>query len=214
LAWGAALVVALATARVVAGDLATLHRNAHDLGRRRTVVLAVHDLPLGAVIAAGDVERVTRYTRVVPDDALREVDDATGRIVVVPMLRDGVVTTRALAAANRTGLDAVVPDGRRAVHVALDDGFRPPPGAVVDVLAAFDPSAVVVDGSESTAVTVAHAARVVALDDVRSGDAGASGVTLLVTEDEARAVAFAATNAELSLALAPPETACCTSSIP
>ena len=34
------------------------------------------------------------------------------------------------------------------------------------------------------------------------------------TEDEARAVAFAATNAELSLALAPPETACCTSPIP
>ena len=82
------------------------------------------------------------------------------------------------------------------------------------MLAAFDPNAVTIDNGGATAATVARAAQVVALDDnVESGGQQGTGVTLLVTEDEARAVAFAATNAELSLALAPPETACC-SSIP
>jgi hypothetical protein len=36
-------------------------------------------------------------------------------------------------------------------------------------------------------------------------------VTVLVNASEAGAVAFAASNSQLSLALAPPEDACCTS---
>ena len=44
LAWLAALVVALTTARVVGGDLAALHRRAASLGPLRSVVVAAHDL--------------------------------------------------------------------------------------------------------------------------------------------------------------------------
>ena len=56
--------------------------------------------------------------------------------------------------------------------------------------------------------------RVLAVDEPRTpkrqvGDG--VGVTLLVTEDEARGLAFAAANGVLTLALAPPEDACCTS---
>ena len=215
LAWVAALVLALTTARTVADDLATLHRRAHDLGKPTTIVIAAHDIPLGAIVEPRDLKSVTRHSGSVPRDAVRAAAGAKGRVAVVPVLRDAVVTERALAAPSRTGLDAVVPPGRRAVHITIRDGFRPPPGAVVDVLAAFDPTVVVVEGSTAEAVTVARAARLIGVDDIgESGDATESGVTLLVTEDEARAVAFAATNAELSLALAPPETACCTSSIP
>ena len=36
-------------------------------------------------------------------------------------------------------------------------------------------------------------------------------MTLLVTENEARAIAFAAANGSMMLALAPPEAACCPS---
>jgi Flp pilus assembly protein CpaB len=213
-AWAAAIVVALTTARVVSADLATLHRRAADLGRERAVVVTTRDLPIGATVEAHDVDVVRRYGSAVPETAAADPEEVVGRVVVVPLLREAVVTTRALAAADRTGLDAVVPAGSRAVHVIVADGFRPPRGAVVDVLATFDPTVVTVEGPSAAAVVVASAARVVAVDDGESVDTGGAGVTLLVTEAEARAVAFAATNAELSLALAPPETACCTSSSP
>jgi Flp pilus assembly protein CpaB len=214
LAWAVSVVVALGTSRVVAGDLATLHRRAHDLGAPRLAVVAVRDLALGATIEPGDVRAVSRYAGTVPTGIPRHPRDVVGRVVVVPVVREAFVPARALAPATRTGLDAVVPIGHRAVHVMIKDGFRPPRGAIVDVLAAFDPNAVAVENGAANAVAVARAAQVLASDG--SGESGGqqgTGVTLLVTEDEARAVAFAATNAELSLALAPPETACC-SSIP
>jgi hypothetical protein len=42
-----------------------------------------------------------------------------------------------------------------------------------------------------------------------AADATGVGVTVLVTEDEARAVAYAAAIGEVMLALAPAQTACC-----
>jgi pilus assembly protein CpaB len=215
LAWAAAAVLALGTARVVSGDLAELHRRARDLGKPVTVVIAAHDIPLGTTIAADDLRAVRHPASLVPDDAVHSLDTATGRIAAVPLLRDATVTERALAPRTRTGLDAIVPPGHRAIRVVSADGYRPPAGAIVDVLAAFDPTVVLVEGAIAEAVTVARAALVIARDEGATSDGTEqSGVTLLVTEDEARAVAFAATNAELSLALAPPETACCTSPIP
>ena len=59
------------------------------------------------------------------------------------------------------------------------------------------------------AEVVAHAARVLAVDADDDALADGAGVTLLVTEDEARGLAFAAANGVLTLALAPPEDACC-----
>jgi Flp pilus assembly protein CpaB len=116
-----------------------------------------------------------------------------------------------VAPAARSGLDAVIPRGERAVHITPKDGFRPARGSVVDVLAAFDPSVVAVDGPADAAVVVASGARVLAVDDSSSGSADASeaGVTLLVTEAEARAIAFASATADLTLAVTPPESACC-----
>ena len=45
-----------------------------------------------------------------------------------------------LTARDRDGLSGLVPVGYRAVRIRPDDGFRPPVGAVVDVLAALDPT--------------------------------------------------------------------------
>jgi Flp pilus assembly protein CpaB len=94
--------------------------------------------------------------------------------------------------------------------VSPKDGFRPAPGAIVDVLAAFDPTAVTVVGNGDAAVVVASGARVLATHGapLDSGSAAAgAGVTLLVTDSEARVIAFAAANADLTLAIAPPESA-------
>jgi Flp pilus assembly protein CpaB len=212
LAWTIVVVVAIATARFVASDLAALHRRARNLGPDIRVLLAARDLPLGATIGTGDVRTVIRPASTVPPDAMRDGGDVTGRVVAVDLARDDVIRAVHLASRDRTGLDGIVPVGRRAVHVAIKDGFRPRMGAVVDVLAAFDP-ALGGPGTRHTAITVARGARVLGVDDVaQSGAEGGAGVTLLVTEGEASEVAYAAGNGELSVALAPPEAACCTSS--
>ena len=212
LAWFAAVVVALTTARVVGGDLAALHRRAASLGPQVSVIVATHDLELGQTISSRDIRRESRYRSQAPREAIRRASSAVGRVVIVPVLRNGMLFTGHVAAASRTGIDAVIPRGERAVHVTPKDGFRPERGSVVDVLAAFDPTAVAVDGPADAAVVVASGARVLAVDDASAsggGDASYAGVTLLVTEAEARAIAFAATTADLTLAVTPPESACC-----
>lgn len=134
-------VVALVTARVVAADLASLHRRAAD------------------------------------------------------PRAPGVTTTTERTPDRRPG--AVVPPGMRAVRVAVEPEWRLPRGAVVDVLAP----------GEGEASTVAEGA--VVLD---AGSANGGAVTLLVTVDAARRVASAAAAGPLTLALAPPEDACCRTS--
>ena len=210
LAWFAALAAALTTARVVGGDLATLHRRAVALGPPHRIVVATHDLALGETVAAADVHVETRYASEIPREAITDAGAAEGRVVVVPVLRDAIVFAQHLAPAHRSGLDGVVPIGDRAVHVTPKDGLRPPLGAVVDVLAAFDPTAVAVVGARDAAVVVASGARVLAVDNSSPDgeSSGASvGVTLLVSDREARVIAFAAANGDLTLAIAPPESA-------
>lgn len=228
--WAAALLLALATARFVAADLATLHRSARALGSPRQVLVAARDLPLGAQVRRDDLEVVSLAGETFPRGSLREEADALGRIVAVPMLAGTQVLDRALAPADRTGLDGLVPDGRRAVRIADEAGLGPVPGAVVDVLVTIDPSLVADAGGGDPTVTVARAALVLASgaegtgDDEPSPDPAPSGlrgvgaptttggVTLLVTEEEAHRLAFASAHGVVTLALAPPEDACCRTS--
>ena len=206
-AWALAAFVALVTVRVVAGDLSTLHNRARSLGPDVRVVVAARDLPMGVTLSARDLRVITRPASTVVADALHDPATANARVIAMPLLRDDIVRARHLAPADRSGLDGIIPIGRRAVHVIVKDGFRPPVGAVVDVLASFDPTA---GGTRSTANTVATGARVLALDDPADTVSGAgSGVTLLVAAAEAPEVAYAAGNAQVTVVLAPPEQACC-----
>jgi Flp pilus assembly protein CpaB len=215
LLWVVAVVVAIGTARVVGGDLSALHRRARALGPDVHVLLAQRDLSLGTRVDMSDVRVVVRPSSTVPSDAVRASQPIAGRVLLVSLFRDDVVRAVDLASDGRTGLDGVVPVGRRAVHLIVKDGFRPPVGAVVDVFAAADPTAAgpsTETGTGAVAIAVARGARVLAVDDPASAGSGSgSAVTVLVTEAEAPAVAFAASNSQVSLALAPPEDACCNS---
>jgi pilus assembly protein CpaB len=205
LAWSAALVVVIVTAVVVFGDLSSLHRRARDLGAPLTVYVAAHDLPLGATLGANDLQGMSRYASMIPDQAIVDSDDALGRVVAVPVVAGSVVQAAHLTDRDRDGVSGLVAVGYRAVRVRPEDGLRPPAGAVVDVLVALDPTL-----SERTEATVvAHAARVLSVESDDGAMVDGTGVTLLVTEDEARELAFAAANGVLTLALAPPEDACC-----
>ena len=205
----AAVVVALVTAFVVFQDIATLHDRASSLGPPRSVLVVARDVALGATLRAADVRVTSRHASTVPENALRDLDDAVGRIVSVPLVAGATVQEPQLVAAERDGIDGLVPVGHRAVRVRTDDGLQVPAGAVVDVLAAWDPTV----ATRAEAEIVARAARVLEPAD-GAGEAAVEddlGVTLLVTEDEARGLAYAAANGVVTLALAPPEDACCSS---
>lgn len=210
LAWSAAALVALGTARVVATDLAALHRRARELDTVAEVVVARDDLQLGTVVHADDL-RTVRTAGALVRSSLLDPDDAVGRVVVVPIVAGAPLSTANLAPASRDPTHAVVPRGMRAVHVSADSGLRPAVGAVVDVLVTFDPSIVVAEGGGSPTTTVARAATVLPgpTDGDSVDDLGRAGITLLVTEDEAHRLAFASANGVLTIALAPPEDACC-----
>ena len=203
IAWSLAAVVGLVTARVIAGDLSSLHARARSLGPSVNVVIAARDLVLGTTLQPSDVRVVVRPASTVPSDAIRDPGSVTGRVLAMALLRDDTMRGRDLAPEDRSGLDGLVPAGRRAIHVFLKDGFRPPVGAVVDVLAAFDAAS---GPGRSTAVVVASGARVLAIDDSPdSANGGGSAVTLLVTEREVADVAYAGSSGTIVVAVAPPE---------
>jgi Flp pilus assembly protein CpaB len=197
--WALAGVVALATAWLVASDLATLHRHATSLGRLRPVVLAVHDLPLGHTVTTRDLRVEQRHASQVPTDSVSSLHDALGRVVASPALRGTTVVERQLSPRDRTGLDGVLPSGRRAMRVPDDAGLHPAPGSTVDVVATFDPS--VVEGKAApTGVVASHA---LVLDS--SGEGRDATVLLMVHSDETQRLAFSLASGSVALVLAPPD---------
>jgi Flp pilus assembly protein CpaB len=186
----AAVVLALTTAWVVAGDLAALHRRAAQLGRARPMLVATSDLAAGATVKPADVD--VRNVHEPAPGAVADKGTAVGRVVAVPVLAGSPVLERHLAPPGRHGPGALVPRGMRAVQVAVQPQWRLPPGSVVDVLATGEPPGTVAEGAV-----------------VLAGD---GDVTLLVTVEAARRLASAAAAGPLTLALAPPEDACCTTS--
>jgi Flp pilus assembly protein CpaB len=207
--WGAALAVAVITAIVVGGDLATLHRRAGSLGPERDAVLATHDLAVGTTLDRGDLGTRRVHRSQLPPGVLATRSLAVARVVVVPVLRGEFVTQRNLAPRRRTGLDGILPAGMRAMRLVVTDALRPRTGAAVDVLASYDPGPAEASGNDTTFV-VARGVLVLGTDDragTGTGRAGALGVTVLVEPEEARELADAQVNGVLTLALVPPEDA-------
>ena len=207
--WGAALVVAVVTATVVAGDLASLHRRAADLGPELDAVVAQRDLAVGTVLAAPDLTSRGVHRAQLPDAVLTDRARVVGRVVAVPILRGTFVARGNVAPRRRTGLDGIVPAGMRAIRAVVTDAIDPRPGAAVDVIATYDPAAAEATGNDTT-VVIADGVTVLGTDgraSSGSGRAGARGVTLLVDPEQARALADAQANRVVTLALVPPEDA-------
>jgi Flp pilus assembly protein CpaB len=207
--WAGALVVAVVTATVVAGDLASLHRRAADLGPELEAVVAERNLPVGTVITARDLARRRVHRAQLPDPVVTDRDAVLGRVVTVPILRGTFVARGNVAPRRRTGLDGVVPAGMRAMRVVVTDAVDPRPGAAVDVIATYDPAAATASGTDTT-VVIANGVTVLDADRHASsggGRAGARGVTLLVDREQATALADAQAKGVVTLALVPPEDA-------
>src|SRR4051812_35615820 len=150
--WGAAAVVAVATAAVVAGDLAALHRRAADLGPEVDAVVATRDLPVGHAVASGDLATRSVHRAQLPSAVLTDRAALVGRIVAVPVLDGAYLVRRSVAPSDRDGLDGIIPEGMRAMRVVVTDALTPRPGAAVDVLATYDPSS---SGSDGATMVIA-----------------------------------------------------------
>lgn len=112
-------------------------------GQGRTVatnrlVVAKHDIQVGAVIQAADLAEVA-WGAPIPDEALKNVQDIVGRGVIATIYQNEPVLLRRLAPTGAgAGLAATIPVGMRAVALRVNEviglaGFVVP-GMHVDVL--------------------------------------------------------------------------------
>ena len=219
--WGAAGTVAIVTAFVVASDLAALHRRAADLGPVVNAVVATRDLTLGTTISASDIGERQIHQLQLPRGALDDAGSIVGRVVAVPIVRGGYVSTDNLAPSERTGVDGAIPQGMRAMRVVVTNAVRPRPGAAVDVLATFQTSGQTAgqtsgqtSGADDGSSTVVVAAGALVIDTDGAAARASTGtrsdtlgVTLLVDTAVAQRLAFATANGVVTIALVPPEDA-------
>jgi Flp pilus assembly protein CpaB len=220
LLWTGAGLVAVVTAVVVATDLAALHHRAQNLGPSRPIAAAVRDLPVGTTIGDDDVRVRSVHRSQLPTDAISP-SEARGRVIAVPVVRGAFLSGGNLAPHRRTGLNGAIPPGMRALRLVAQNALRPPVGSSVDVLVTFDPGRDAESGN-APSVVAARGVLVLGTDDApaaleagtandgagsSSGARTSVGVTLLVMEDDAPRLAFAAATGVVTLALVPPEDA-------
>ena len=112
-------------------------------GQGRTVatnrlVVAKHDIQVGAVIQASDLDEVA-WGGPIPDEALKNISDIVGRGVISNLYQNEPILPRRLAPIGAgAGLAATIPVGMRAVALRVNEviglaGFVVP-GMHVDVL--------------------------------------------------------------------------------
>jgi Flp pilus assembly protein CpaB len=160
------------------------------------VVVAARALPAGHVVGPHDLT-VTRIRATGPVlDGLvagEDVSHLTGRVLLFPLARHGLVAASALAHAPRAGREITVPvDAAHALGGDIRVGER------VDVLATYR------KGTDAArTVTVVRGAEVVGVRRASAvfgqGTRDVNAVTLSVSPDTAVAVAFALRNAELDV---------------
>jgi len=153
---------AVALAALCAGALAAL-LSYHFLSREGLqaaemttpvpVVVATEELPARTVIEPSMISEKTMPVATLPGNCANSVREVVGRVTLTALAVDEPIQRTAISAQTAAlGLAYVVPDGMRAVTVALDSiigvaGFLKP-GDHVDVVATFD-----LDGLNGAAVT-------------------------------------------------------------
>ena len=108
------------------------------------VVVAKTEIPLGAKISADQLGLLPIPNGSAPEGAFRKLEDAVGRVAVVPIgLREPITNLKLAPVGTESGIGAVIPPGYRAMTVKVDEivgvsGFVMP-GSYVDVVAVIVP---------------------------------------------------------------------------
>jgi len=172
------------------------------------IVVASRDLPLGTVIAPGDVKQIEWPSLTVPPGYAASEEDVIGRGLITPVSANEPLMTAKLADKEAGGgLPIVIPEGMRAVSVKVDEvigvaGFVLP-GTRVDVLVTLTPGA---DRDEAATRVILQNVQALASGQTIQRNANgepqtATVITLLVTPEQAEKLTLAATEGHIQLAL-------------
>jgi pilus assembly protein CpaB len=208
LALTGAVLCGLLAVMLVTRYIATMQNYAKDLNN---VVVAKTEIPLGAKITAEHLALAPIPNGSAPEGAFRKLDEAVGRVAVVPIgVREPITNLKLAPAGVGAGLQAVIPEGYRALTVKVDDivgvsGFVMP-GSFVDVVAVILPAAQgAAQGPISKIVlqnikVLASGAKLDSPQDQRQ-PTDVKAVTLLVTPEQAEKLVLAANESKLQLVM-------------
>jgi pilus assembly protein CpaB len=170
------------------------------------VVVTTRAVPLGTRLQASDL-RVVNWPAAQPlQGTFSKIDDGVNRAVITSMVQNEPLLEDKLASREGgAGLSATIPNGMRAVSVSVNDvigvaGFVVP-GTMVDVLVTGS-----MGPTGNVTRTILENVRVLAagqkVEQEREGKPQTVPViTLLVTPEEANALAMASTQGRIQLAL-------------
>src|SRR5882724_3051616 len=141
LALTSAVICGLLAVMLVTRYLANIQGFTKELNN---VVVAKSEIPLGAKITLEQLQLMPIPNGSTPEGAFRKMEDAVGRVAVIPIgVREPITNMKLAPEGTGAGLQAVIPEGYRAMTVRVDDvvgvsGFVGP-GSYVDVVAVIVP---------------------------------------------------------------------------
>ncbi|MGA2264133.1 MAG: Flp pilus assembly protein CpaB [Acidobacteriota bacterium] len=174
------------------------------------IVVASQRLALGMRLTEGNVRLASWPKSMTLEGTFTDPKDVVGRGVIVGILTNEPILDSKLAPKEGgAGLTSVIPDGKRAVSLKVDDvigvaGFVLP-GTHVDVIMTGAPKS----GDDVTSKTILENAQVLAAGQNVQQDANGKPqtvqvVTLLVSPEQAQDLALAAVGEHIQLALRNP----------
>src|SRR5260370_32741219 len=144
--FGFALIVAGATScllcRVIVSHIQSAPVHSAVVSSNNTLVVAAHDLQVGALIHEADVRQAS-WAGPLPAQVIAKIQDAIVRGVIANMYQnEPILNTRLAAKGAGAHLASTIPMGRRAVALRGDEVVGLPgfvsPGLIVDVLVAVN----------------------------------------------------------------------------
>jgi pilus assembly protein CpaB len=209
LALSGAVLCGLLGVMLVTRYLSNLQAYQRDLNN---VVVAKSEIPLGAKIAVDQLALAPMPNGSAPEGVFRKIDEVAGRVAVTPIgLREPITKLKLAPAGVGAGLQAVIPEGYRALTVRVDEivgvsGFVMP-GSYVDVIAVIVPVSPNVAAQGPISKTVLQNIKVLAsganLDSPQDQrqPTDVKAVTLLVTPEQAEKLVLAANESKLQLVM-------------
>ncbi len=209
LALTGAVICGLLAVMLVTRYLANVQQYTRDLNN---VVVAKSEIPLGAKITSEQLQLMPIPNGSTPEGAFRKMEDAVGRVAVIPIgVREPITNLKLAPAGIGAGLQAVIPEGYRAMTVKVDDivgvsGFVMP-GSYVDVVAVIVPVNPTSASQGPISKIVLQNIKVLAsggnLDSPENQrqPSSVNAVTLMVTPEQAEKLVLAANESKLQLVM-------------
>lgn len=168
-----------------------------------TIVVLKSDLPAGSALSIADLGTARVAGDFKSDAVFVNAADLEGRVLTVPAAKGSPVLETMLAPRGTgAGLQALIPEGMRAVTVEINEftglaGYLTP-GSRVDVVATMND-----DGNEMVSRTIVQNIRVQTVGSRTQTEQGTpvKSVTLIATPREAEAIELAATTSKPRLVL-------------